>query len=74
MSSITKEEEEAKTFNTKLRSLLGACLTNPIRTDFPNRDACVFVHLKREASGQVSISQLRLLLFVNFVAKLTGKK
>ncbi len=63
--------EDNNAFNTKVRSLFGD-LNNPIKTF--NQDVNIFVYLKREKNTQVSISQLRLLLFANFVANLTKKK
>ena len=65
MSSI-----EDNAFSIKLKSLFGD-LNEPIKTS--NQDVCIYVHLKREGN-HVSMSQLRLLLFVSFVANLTGKK
>ena len=58
-------------FNQKIRILFSK-LNQPLSIPL-NDKACVFFYLKREKEN-VSVSQLRVLFFANFLSKLTGKK
>ena len=58
-------------FNQKIRILFSK-LNQPLSIPL-NDKTCVFIYLKREKET-VSVSQLRVLFFANFLSKLTGKK
>jgi hypothetical protein len=58
-------------FNQKIRILFSK-LNQPLSIPL-NDKTSVFIYLKREKET-VSVSQLRVLFFANFLSKLTGKK
>ena len=58
-------------FNQKIRILFSK-LNQPLSIPLNNKTS-VFIYLKREKEN-VSVSQLRVLFFANFLSKLTGKK
>ncbi len=58
-------------FNQKIRILFSK-LNQPLSIPL-NDKTSVFIYLKREKEN-VSVSQLRVLFFANFLSKLTGKK